>query len=198
MAKIEIDLVDTKTEGENHKREDTKPGILYDSTIVQNVPKAQFGCKVCPKSFQLVTDLLKHFKVHVHPETNNQKEQTFRDVTPNLECENEMNFDGTYDIIHKNQTNVQSEQSQNGLSISAKQFNPKENSSTSKESSTKTVKVKEQNICEICKKSFSRKSYLKLHVKTVHDEVKEYKCEICGKTFARIGNYKFMEKQLII
>ena len=144
-----------------------------------------FGCKVCQKSFQLLTDLLKHFKVHVHPETNNQKEQTFRDVTPNLECENEMNFDGTYDIIHKNQTNVQSEQSQNGLSISAKQFNPKEDSSTSKESSTKTVKVKEQNICEICKKSFSRKSYLKLHVKTVHDEVKEYKCEICGKTFGQ-------------
>ena len=41
MAKQEIDLVDSKTEGENHQREDTKPGILYDSTILQNnVPKA--------------------------------------------------------------------------------------------------------------------------------------------------------------
>ena len=34
MAKLEIDFVDTKTEGENHQREDTKPGILYDSTVL--------------------------------------------------------------------------------------------------------------------------------------------------------------------
>ena len=41
MAKLEIDLVDTKTEDENHQRLDTKPGILYDGTIVQsNAPKA--------------------------------------------------------------------------------------------------------------------------------------------------------------
>ena len=31
-----IDLVDTKSEDENSQREDTKPGILYDSTVVQN------------------------------------------------------------------------------------------------------------------------------------------------------------------
>ena len=44
MAKLEIDFVDTKTEGENHHTEDIKPGILYDSTIVQNnVPEAMKG-----------------------------------------------------------------------------------------------------------------------------------------------------------
>ena len=53
-----------------------------------------------------------------------------------------------------------------------------------KESSTKTAKVKEQNICDICKKSFCTKTYLKFHFKTVHDEVKKHKCEICGKLFA--------------
>ena len=54
------------------------------------------GCKVCQKSFQLVTDLLKHFKVHVHPERNAKKEQnkdveqqTLKEGTPNLNCENE-------------------------------------------------------------------------------------------------------------
>ena len=52
MAKIEIDFFVTKTEDENQQSEDTKPGILYDSTVVQNnVPKAQFGCKVCPNLF---------------------------------------------------------------------------------------------------------------------------------------------------
>ena len=35
-----IDLVDTNTEDENHQREDTKRGILHDSTIVHNVSKA--------------------------------------------------------------------------------------------------------------------------------------------------------------
>ena len=99
MATQYNNLVDTKTEDENHQTEETKPGISYDSTILQNnVPKAQFGCKVCPKSFQLVTDLLKHFKVHVHPERNNPKEQTFQDVAQNLKCENEnskMDIEGT-------------------------------------------------------------------------------------------------------
>ena len=36
MAKIEIDLVNTNTEAEIHQTEDTKPGILHDSTILQN------------------------------------------------------------------------------------------------------------------------------------------------------------------
>ena len=31
MEKLEIDLVDTKTEVENHQSEETEPGILYDS-----------------------------------------------------------------------------------------------------------------------------------------------------------------------
>ena len=34
MEKLEIDLVDTKTEVENHQREDTKPGIFHDATII--------------------------------------------------------------------------------------------------------------------------------------------------------------------
>ena len=37
MAKLEIDLVDTKTEDENQHRETNKPGILHDSTIIQKI-----------------------------------------------------------------------------------------------------------------------------------------------------------------
>ena len=40
MDTLCIDLIDTKTEDENEQREDTKRGILYDGTILQNnVPK---------------------------------------------------------------------------------------------------------------------------------------------------------------
>ena len=35
MAKLEIDLVDTKTEDENQQREDTKPGIFHDATNIK-------------------------------------------------------------------------------------------------------------------------------------------------------------------
>ena len=49
--------------------------------------------------------------------------------------------------------------------------------------STKNSKVKKKNICEICQKSFSTKFYLKLHVRTTHDEFKKHKCDICGKAF---------------
>ena len=34
MAKLEIDLVDTNTDVENHQTEDTKPGIFHDATKI--------------------------------------------------------------------------------------------------------------------------------------------------------------------
>ena len=39
MAKLEIDLVDTKTEDENHQREETKPNLKnnLDVKSVQNL-----------------------------------------------------------------------------------------------------------------------------------------------------------------
>ena len=40
METLCIDLVDTKTEDENHQSEDTKRGIMYDGTIAHNLPKA--------------------------------------------------------------------------------------------------------------------------------------------------------------
>ena len=69
--------------------------------------------------------------------------------------------------------------------IREKQSKSKENSPALKERYTKKANIEKKNICEICKKSFSRKDYLKLHVKTVHDEVKGHKCDICGKPFCQ-------------
>ena len=41
MAKLEIDLVDTKTEDENHQTVDTKPGMCE---FVGNFQFGQFSC----------------------------------------------------------------------------------------------------------------------------------------------------------
>ena len=37
--------------------------------------------------------------------------------------------------------------------------------------------------CELCDKSYDNIHYLKRHIKTVHDKVKDYKCDSCGKAF---------------
>ena len=62
--------------------------------------------------------------------------------------------------------------------ICGKQLNSNEESSAMKKSSSRKVKVQEKNICEICWKTFSEIRFLKLHVKTVHGEVKEHTCNI--------------------
>ena len=101
---------------------------------------------------------------HIHMLPNERKENA------NLE---------KHDVEIKNEklAHHQNEKSQNALLIEktinikleefrsyicAKKLNSEKNSSALKRKSPKTAKVTEQNICEICKNSFSRKSYLKL------------------------------------
>ena len=133
---------------------------------------------------------------HIHMLPNERKENA------NLE---------KHDVEIKNEklAHHQNEKSQNALLIEktinikleefrsyicAKKLNSEKNSSALKRKSPKTAKVTEQNICEICKNSFSRKSYLKLHVKAVHDELQEHKCDICSKIFGRMAHLQFHEK----
>jgi DNA-directed RNA polymerase subunit RPC12/RpoP len=39
------------------------------------------------------------------------------------------------------------------------------------------------NFCDICDKQYSRQESLKMHKKTVHSKMKEYKCPTCGREF---------------
>lgn len=39
--------------------------------------------------------------------------------------------------------------------------------------------------CELCSSSFSQKSHLTQHIKTVHQKIKPYKCEYCGRAFGK-------------
>ena len=59
MESFCIDLVDAKTEDENHQSEDTKPGILYASTVVQNnIPEAKKS-EIENEHFDLDGDVMK-------------------------------------------------------------------------------------------------------------------------------------------
>ena len=44
--------------------------------------------------------------------------------------------------------------------------------------------------CKSCGKSFSQAGYLKKHIHTVHEGLKDHKCEFCGKSFSEAGTLK--------
>ena len=45
-------------------------------------------------------------------------------------------------------------------------------------------------VCDICEKHFSTIFTLKIHMKNVHDRIKEYRCGVCFRKFARNPNLK--------
>ena len=44
--------------------------------------------------------------------------------------------------------------------------------------------------CESCGKTFSKAGYLKNHIHTVHEGHKDHKCQYCGKSFSQAGHLK--------
>ena len=47
---------------------------------------------------------------------------------------------------------------------------------------------KKQFNCEICENKYKSKLGLNLHMKTVHEERKDFGCKVCNKTFGHNGS----------
>ena len=75
------------------------------------------------------------------------------------------------------------------------------NNDTKNGSSETSVHVRIKNIeFHVFDKLFGAKGTLKIHVKAVHEGIKEFKCQECGKTFSHRWswiNHKVMQNRVI-
>ena len=47
----------------------------------------------------------------------------------------------------------------------------------------------------MCDKSFTRKDYFQVHIRSVHEKAKPYICEHCGSPFSQMGDmYRHVRK----
>ena len=61
---------------------------------------------------------------------------------------------------------------------------PKQTMKTSDENDQKTFR----HVCKICDKSFSRKQYLKSHIRNIHEGIKDFECDACDQLFSERKN----------
>ena len=52
----------------------------------------------------------------------------------------------------------------------------------------KAKKRRLESTCHICEKTFSKKSNLNTHIRTVHEEIKVFECARCGRRFPALGD----------
>jgi C2H2-type zinc finger len=54
----------------------------------------------------------------------------------------------------------------------------------------KKAQAKLKDECPICKKHYSCRAALKIHIKAVHEKIKRFSCGHCGHAFHQKGNMK--------
>ena len=189
MSKIEIDLVNTSTQDENHQSEDIKPGVLYDGNIGLNEPKAMKSEKE-NEHVDVEGDVV---KTELKVERGNDSESETFECKRNSAEHEVLNFSKTAKSVEIKSENEENEKEENQIRFSAKKFKGDEANNEDHVSDIMRKKSFKQKRsakrggksfqCDICSKMFKRNALLENHHRT-HTCEKPFECQTCRKTFS--------------
>ena len=170
---MEIDFQDqAKKNNEAYSCGNCKPELIFDSQPELEVHLSTFHSK--NKTANVFLDSEGLYKCSFCPKTYKYKKSLvlhvikIHGILKNVKCDScNKSFFTAHDLKHH----------QSRAHLSIKRYQTK---------------------CHICNKVFSNAppSYLKIHIKTVHEEVRKFKCDVCNKLFSRKSNLRTHKRQL--
>ena len=129
-----------------------------------------FQCKVCPKSYIVVSKFIEHLKMH---KDEDEKAKTVR-------TQNEQNL-GDFMLQRSIDIKLQKSYTISGNGLNVKQL------SFQRQDSKVENEIGKANWCKTCDKTFSD---IRGHMRIVHKKFKSSKCKLCDKIFSQISNLK--------
>ena len=199
MKTLCVDLVDTKTEDQNYEREDTKQGILYDCTIVQNnVPKA-LKSESKNEHYDVEGDVIKS-EMKIERGNDSESETVVcKRISAKHDVLNTIKTAKRLEIKSGNEEH-QKKNDENRIELSVKKSNGDLACNVSGVVQRKSFKKNESAkkggktfLCDICSKTFKNKAKLERHHRT-HTGEKPFECITCKKTLSAVVKLKRHDK----
>ena len=128
----------------------------------------QFQCRFCPQKYQTVLEFIEHVKTHMgeNEKTKDNEKLEASMLQRSIDIKLENGEIQSYICGEDVSVDVPSTQRQH-------------------EFRNKNEKIKKAICCDICAKTFSDRTNLRRHIKTVHENVKSHRCNLCSKSFGQ-------------